>query len=69
MEGRVGNGSRGDIAVDDLTVMDGVCDEIIKQGKLSKPQIDNSFSLVLEDRITLKSDRLLAVLFAFQHSH
>ncbi|XP_020614800.1 MAM and LDL-receptor class A domain-containing protein 2-like [Orbicella faveolata] len=31
IEGTVGNGSKGDIAVDDLTVMDGVCDEIIKQ--------------------------------------
>ncbi|XP_020614679.1 MAM and LDL-receptor class A domain-containing protein 1-like [Orbicella faveolata] len=31
IEGTVGNGSRGDIAVDDLTVVDGDCQEIIKQ--------------------------------------
>ena len=32
----MGNGGKGDIAVDDLTMMDGICEEIIKQGKLSK---------------------------------
>ena len=39
-------------------MMDGVCDEIIKQGKLSKhePKVDNSFIPVLADHITLKSD-------------
>ena len=49
MEGTVGNGRRGDIAVDDLTVLDGVCEEILKQGMLSKrkPQINYSFIPVL----------------------
>ena len=63
MEGTVGNGSRGDIAVDDLTVMDGVCEEIIKQGKLSKrkPQVNFSvFSVLANQFLKLKSDRLLA---------
>ena len=31
--------------MDDLTVMDGACDEIIKQGKLSKRKPQNVFSI------------------------
>ena len=48
--------------MDDLTVMDGVCEEIIKQGKLSKrkPQDNFSVSPVLANHLKLKSDRLLA---------
>ena len=62
IEGTVGNGSRGDIALDDLTVLDGVCEKIIAQGKLSKrePQIDYSFIPVLANYLRLKSDRFLA---------
>ena len=41
IEGTVGSDSRGDIAVDDLTVMDGVCEEIIKQGKFTKRSNEN----------------------------
>jgi len=57
--------------VDDLTVMDGVCDEIIKQGKLlkRKPQIDNSLIPGLANHIRLKSDRLLAAPITLQYSH
>ena len=49
--------------MDDLTVMDGVCEEIIKQGKLSKrkPQVNFSvFSVLANQFLKLKSDRLLA---------
>ena len=36
MEGTVGTGSKGDIAVDDLTVLDGICQNILKQSKYNK---------------------------------
>jgi len=31
LEGTVGDGSKGDVAVDDLTILDGICETIIKQ--------------------------------------
>ena len=48
--------------MDDLTVLDGVCDEIIKQGKFSKckPQINNSFITILAYCFRFKSDRLFS---------
>ena len=57
--------------MDDLTVLDGVCDEIIKQGKLlkRKPQIDNSFIPVFANHFRSKSDRLLAAPITLQHSY
>ncbi|XP_020615666.1 MAM and LDL-receptor class A domain-containing protein 1-like [Orbicella faveolata] len=33
LEGTVGDGSKGDVAVDDLTILDGICETIIKQSK------------------------------------
>ena len=33
LEGTVGDGSKGDIAVDDLMVLDGNCETILKQGR------------------------------------
>ena len=35
LEGTVGGGSKGDIAVDDLMVLDGNCETILKQGRLT----------------------------------
>ena len=56
--------------MDDLTVLDGGCEEIIKQGKLSKgkPQINNSFIPILAYNIQFKSDRLFATTICIQHS-
>ena len=48
--------------MDDLTVMDGVCEKIIAQGRLSKrnPLANFSFFPVLANHLRFKSDRLLA---------
>lgn len=33
IEGTVGAGSKGDIALDDLTILDGTCEMITRQGR------------------------------------
>lgn len=36
IEGTVGAGSKGDVALDDLMVLDGICEIILRQGKSTK---------------------------------
>ena len=57
--------------MDDVTVMDGVCEQIIKQGKLSKrkPQMNSSSISVFANHIRLKSDRLFATFPLIMNTH
>ena len=41
LEGTVGTGSKGDIAVDDFTVLDGTCEKIFKQSMFNFKVIES----------------------------
>ena len=41
IEGVIGGGSSGDIAIDDITVLTGSCIKIVKQGKLNLKKVQS----------------------------
>ena len=56
--------------MDDLTVLDGDCEEIVTQSKLSKYklQCNHSFIPILTNYFRFKSDRLFSIKIRIQHS-